>query len=665
MNVSSDVAGRDRALLRPRAPITGRLTRRRRRRRSGSTGGWSGRMRSTTKRRSAASSVPWNSTPTSPSPAGASPMPSDRTTTRRGRRSTPSTWRRRWPAPGWNSAWRPTGRASAVERGLIEALQTRFPTDDPNDTDALQAGHAAYADAMAALAEAYPDDIDVQTLAADALVNVTAWALWDTRTGDPAPGSRVVEAKRILDDALATPAGRAHPGVLHLYLHTMEMSATPQDALPAADLLRGPGARCGPPAAHAQPHRRAVRRLPRLGGVESDCGTGGSAFRRARGPAELLLAVPRAQPALRGLLRDVRGQFARSRWTPPPNSPASYSRTAGHRVAADGGLAGGVRAVADSRAGAVRPLGRPDRRTAARRPRPVLHARRPPSTTAAASRTPRRANCRRPTPSATPSPPLRAHPGHPVPVQQHRPRHPGRRRRDARRRNRLPGRPIRRGVRSPEACDRTRRRTPVRRTVGLDAADPARLRRTAARAGPRRGSRRRCTPPTSAWTPPWPGRASIPAMCGACTATTNACNGWAAPPRRRSSASSSTLMRARADVPIKASCACRLEVADTVPLIVMPALHEARPSCRRDRRSGSACRRGRPSCRSRNVTPALRRRSTTASRSSTYSTIRFHPPGSWRRPSAIVREPELSGALRMRCSAPRETIATGPARCSR
>ena len=131
------------------------------------------------------------------------------------------------------------GRASAIERGLIEALRARFPTDDPDDTDALLAGHASYADAMAKLAEAYPDDIDVQALAADALVNVTAWALWDTRTGEPAPGSRVVEAKRILDDALATPAGREHPGVLHLYLHTMEMSATPQDALPAADLLRG------------------------------------------------------------------------------------------------------------------------------------------------------------------------------------------------------------------------------------------------------------------------------------------------------------------------------------------------------------------------------------------------------------------------------------------
>lgn len=131
------------------------------------------------------------------------------------------------------------GRASAVEQGLINALAARFPTDDPEDAHALTEGHTAYADAMAALATAYPDDIDVVALAADALVNVTAWALWDSRTGEPAPGSRVVEAKRLLDDALATGVGREHPGILHLYIHAMEMSTTPQAALPAADLLRG------------------------------------------------------------------------------------------------------------------------------------------------------------------------------------------------------------------------------------------------------------------------------------------------------------------------------------------------------------------------------------------------------------------------------------------
>lgn len=132
-----------------------------------------------------------------------------------------------------------TARASAVERALIDALAVRFPTDDPQDTEALAAGHDAYADAMARVAAEYPGDIDVAALAADALLNVTAWALWDSATGDPAPGSRVLEATRILGDALATPAGQAHPGVLHLYLHACEMSAHPEDALPAADLLRG------------------------------------------------------------------------------------------------------------------------------------------------------------------------------------------------------------------------------------------------------------------------------------------------------------------------------------------------------------------------------------------------------------------------------------------
>jgi tetratricopeptide (TPR) repeat protein len=131
------------------------------------------------------------------------------------------------------------GRASVVEQGLITALRARFPTGNPDDGGALIAGGTAYADAMTTLAAAYPDDIDVQALAADALVNVTAWALWDTATGKPAAGSRVIEARRILENALTGPAGQQHPGILHLYLHTMEMSATPEVALPAADLLRG------------------------------------------------------------------------------------------------------------------------------------------------------------------------------------------------------------------------------------------------------------------------------------------------------------------------------------------------------------------------------------------------------------------------------------------
>ena len=164
------------------------------------------------------------------------------------------------------------GHSSPVERGLIEALQARYPTADPADTEALLAGQSAYADAMVKLAEAYPDDLDVAALTADALLNVTPWALWDSTTGAPAPGSRVVQAKQILDDALATPAGRAHPGVLHLYLHAMEMSAHAARCAARRGPVARPRPRRGPPATHAQPHRRALRQLSRFNSVESDCG---------------------------------------------------------------------------------------------------------------------------------------------------------------------------------------------------------------------------------------------------------------------------------------------------------------------------------------------------------------------------------------------------------
>jgi tetratricopeptide (TPR) repeat protein len=85
---------------------------------------------------------------------------------------------------------------------------------------------------------AHPGDLDVAALFADALLNLTPWALWDTATGEPAAGAATLEAKAVLEQALASPAGRAHPGVLHMYIHLMEMSARPEDALQAGDLLR-------------------------------------------------------------------------------------------------------------------------------------------------------------------------------------------------------------------------------------------------------------------------------------------------------------------------------------------------------------------------------------------------------------------------------------------
>jgi hypothetical protein len=82
-------------------------------------------------------------------------------------------------------------------------------------------------------------DLDVATLYADALMNLTPWQLWDIRTGRPAEGARTPEARKVLERALETPEGARHPGVLHMYIHLMEMSPTPEAALTAADRLRG------------------------------------------------------------------------------------------------------------------------------------------------------------------------------------------------------------------------------------------------------------------------------------------------------------------------------------------------------------------------------------------------------------------------------------------
>ncbi|MEU9608458.1 hypothetical protein [Streptomyces sp. NPDC048057] len=127
--------------------------------------------------------------------------------------------------------------ATAVERALIEALRARYPQADP--VEDCSVWNEPYAESMRAAHESDPDDLDVATLYADALMNLTPWQLWDLRTGEPAEGARTVAAKAVLDRALATAEGRRHPGVLHLYIHLMEMSPRPESALPVADRLRG------------------------------------------------------------------------------------------------------------------------------------------------------------------------------------------------------------------------------------------------------------------------------------------------------------------------------------------------------------------------------------------------------------------------------------------
>jgi tetratricopeptide (TPR) repeat protein len=125
-------------------------------------------------------------------------------------------------------------QATPVEQALIGALGKRYQgpmaLDPSNSAPVL----TAYAQAMDGVAKQFPDDLDVQTLSAEALMNVNAWKLW-TNDGQPAPGTLEIVAR--LESVLKRDP--RHPGANHYYVHTMEASPQPQRALAAAERLRG------------------------------------------------------------------------------------------------------------------------------------------------------------------------------------------------------------------------------------------------------------------------------------------------------------------------------------------------------------------------------------------------------------------------------------------
>lgn len=126
--------------------------------------------------------------------------------------------------------------ASPVEHALITALSERYTWPAPDDRKSLD---LAYAEAMGETFAAFPDDIDVAVLYADALMNLRPWDLW-TSEGVPQPGTHEIMA--VLESVLEKQAD--HPGACHFYIHTMEASPFPEKALPAANVLRNrmPGA---------------------------------------------------------------------------------------------------------------------------------------------------------------------------------------------------------------------------------------------------------------------------------------------------------------------------------------------------------------------------------------------------------------------------------------
>ena len=130
--------------------------------------------------------------------------------------------------------------ASSVEQDIIKTLPHRYPSDTPADD--LNTWNTDYANAMRAVYETYPNDLDVAALFVEAIIVQSAFKLWDLDSGVPVEGAEILEAIAILEKAMQqmeqTDLGLSHPGILHLYVRLMESSPYPERARHASDKLK-------------------------------------------------------------------------------------------------------------------------------------------------------------------------------------------------------------------------------------------------------------------------------------------------------------------------------------------------------------------------------------------------------------------------------------------
>ena len=141
------------------------------------------------------------------------------------------------PPPAAELAWKEltfaqenAEHASPVERDLIEALRHRYANPQPEDRTPLD---QAYADAMRKVWQSYPNDPDVGTLFAEAMMDLRPWNQW-TLEGQPTPGTEEILAT--LDAVLKL--NPKHPFANHLYIHALEASPHPERANAAAERMR-------------------------------------------------------------------------------------------------------------------------------------------------------------------------------------------------------------------------------------------------------------------------------------------------------------------------------------------------------------------------------------------------------------------------------------------
>ncbi|QIA07615.1 tetratricopeptide repeat protein [Draconibacterium halophilum] len=115
------------------------------------------------------------------------------------------------------------------ERALILAMAERYTKDVPRDRAPLD---KAFAEAMKTVFEAFPNDADIGTMYAEALMNIHPWDLY-TPDGTPQPWTPEIE--EVLEKIIAQ--NPLHPGAHHLYIHAVESSNTPERGIPSAHVF--------------------------------------------------------------------------------------------------------------------------------------------------------------------------------------------------------------------------------------------------------------------------------------------------------------------------------------------------------------------------------------------------------------------------------------------
>jgi hypothetical protein len=143
-------------------------------------------------------------------------------------------------APAWAALQRAVALKDKLpprERLLIEALQKRYAAEPPQDRAPLD---AAYADAMKALARQFPGEDLMQVLAAEAAMDTQPWDYWEA--AGARPKGRTADILALLETVLKR--NPSHAGAIHLYIHAVEASTTPERALAPARRLAAlmPGA---------------------------------------------------------------------------------------------------------------------------------------------------------------------------------------------------------------------------------------------------------------------------------------------------------------------------------------------------------------------------------------------------------------------------------------